>query len=182
MRRLAVAQLGSADLDAGEFRARVVDLTVRNTVPAGLRAAAEVNPKHATKLLSAAERCEREGTPDALEDARQAARTASNDGGDISDLADSDDDAAAAYAAHLAYVTASADSVAFAVDIVDVDVIEAAMLVGYSAYYAALAASITTDQRLKDLALARDRVLGNYVDGIVAVLVEMRAPGTAWVH
>jgi hypothetical protein len=191
MRRLAVAQLGSAALDAGEFRARVVDFTIRNTVPAGLRAAAEVNPKHATRLLSAAERCEREATPDALEDARQAARAASHRADDISDPAetddisnpaDTDDDAAAAYAAHLAYATSSADSVAFAVDAVDVDVIEAAMLTGYAVYYAAMAASITTDQSLKDLALARDRALASYIDGIVAVLVEMRAPGTAWVQ
>jgi hypothetical protein len=191
MRRLAVAQLGSAALDAGEFRTRVVDLTVRTTVPAGLRASAEVNPKHAARLLSAAERCEREGTPEALEEARQAARAASHraddnselaDTDETSDLSDTDDDAAAAYAAHLTYVTSSADSVAFAIDAVEVDVIEAAMLASYAAYYAAMAASVMTDQPLKDLALARDRVLANYIDGIVAVLIEMRAPGTAWVH
>src|SRR5262245_5287442 len=162
MRRLAIAQLGSAALDAGEFRTRVVNLTVRTTVSAGLRAAAEVNPTHAARLLSAAERCEREGTPEALEEARQAARAASNRADETSDLADADDDAAAAYAAHLTYVTSSADSVAFAIDAVEVDVIEAAMLAGYAAYYAAMAAAVMTDQPLKDLALARDRVLANY--------------------
>jgi hypothetical protein len=181
MRRLAVAQLGSVALDAADFRARVVDFTVRQTVPAGLRAAAAVNPKHATSLLDAAERCERDGTSAALETARQAARAASNDSEDVEDLAENDD-AATAYAAYRAYGTSSADSAAFAADAVDVDVIDAATLAGYAAYYAALATSITTDQSAKNLAFARDHVLAHFVDGIVAVLVDMRAPGTEWVH
>ena len=181
-RRLAVAQLGSVALDAADFRSRVVDFTVRQTVPAALRAAAAVNPKHATSLLNAAEKCEHEGSSEALENARQVARAAAaNETEDVPNLAENDDDAAAAYAAYLFYMTSSADSAAFAADAVDVDVIEAAMLAGYAAYYAALATSITADQPARQLAMARDRILADYVDGVVGVLVQMRAPGTAWV-
>src|SRR5262245_37323772 len=47
LRRLAVAQLGSAGvLDDEEFRRRVVEMTIRRAVPVGLRAAARVNPKY----------------------------------------------------------------------------------------------------------------------------------------
>src|SRR5215204_5817588 len=58
MRRLAIAQLGSASLDAEDFRARVLELTIRRALPSALRGAAGVNPKHATALFYAAEQCE----------------------------------------------------------------------------------------------------------------------------
>ena len=59
LRRLAVAQLGSAGvLDDRDFVRRVVDMTIRKAVPAGLRAAARVNPKHAGALELAAAKCE----------------------------------------------------------------------------------------------------------------------------
>jgi hypothetical protein len=169
-------------LAAPDFRSRIVDLTIRQTLPAGLRAAGEVNPKHRETLLSAAERCEQDGTSDALEHARQSARAAADDTEDVSDLVATGDDAAYAYVTHLAYVTASADSIACALETIDEDVIEAATLAGYAAYYAALAGSVMTDRPALSVALARDRVLADYVDGIVGVLVEMRTPGSAWVH
>jgi hypothetical protein len=77
LRRLAVAQLGSAGvLDDREFVRRVADMTIRKTVPAGLRSAAKVNPKHADALESAAVRCEAEGSRASCENARLVARTA----------------------------------------------------------------------------------------------------------
>ena len=55
LRRLAVAQLGSAGvLDDREFMRRVAEMTIRKAVPIGLRAAAKLNPKHATALEAAA--------------------------------------------------------------------------------------------------------------------------------
>src|SRR3989442_1060627 len=46
LRRLAVAQLGSAGvLDDKEFAWRVVEMTTRKAVPVGLRAAAKRNPE-----------------------------------------------------------------------------------------------------------------------------------------
>ena len=75
LRRLAVAQLGSAGvLDETEFRRRVVAMTIRKAVPVGLRAAASINPKHAEALEAAAVRCEQKGTREACEHARQVAR------------------------------------------------------------------------------------------------------------
>jgi hypothetical protein len=75
LRRLAVAQLGSAGVvDDREFQRRVVDMTIRKAVPMGLRAAARVNPKFAERLEFAAVRCEQDGTREACENARQAAR------------------------------------------------------------------------------------------------------------
>ena len=58
LRRLAVAQLGSAGvLDDRAFVTRVVEMTIRKAVPAGLRSAAKVNPMHAVDLEAAAVRC-----------------------------------------------------------------------------------------------------------------------------
>ena len=80
LRRLAVAQLGSAGvLDDRVFRARVVEMTIRRAVPIGLRAAARLNPKHAEALEAAAGRCEREGTRAACQHARQIAADAAAD-------------------------------------------------------------------------------------------------------
>lgn len=57
LRRLAVAQLGSAGvLDDLDFVRRVVAMTIRKSVPASLRAAASCNPSHAEALEAAAVR------------------------------------------------------------------------------------------------------------------------------
>jgi hypothetical protein len=77
LRRLALAQLGSAGvLDDREFVRRVVDMTIRRSLPAGLRAAAGVNPKHADALEAAAARCERGGTRESCQHAGDVAREA----------------------------------------------------------------------------------------------------------
>jgi hypothetical protein len=120
LRRLAVAQLGSKDvLDDAEFVRRVVEMTIRKSVPAALRSAAKVNPKHAETLETAAVRCEREGTRESA----QAARTAA---------------AAAAYAtadaaAYAAYAAADAVDAAYAAD----DAVDAAYAVDAYAVAAA---------------------------------------------
>jgi len=182
MRRLAIAQLGSASLDAEDFRARVLELTIRRALPSALRGAAGVNPKHATALFYAAEQCEDSGTPEAVEHARQAARSASNDIDEVSDLRDTEDEAAVEYLTHVAYVTAAADAAAFAADAVAADVVEAVALAGYSAYYAALTTASIDHQSAKRASSARDRIFAEYAEGIVSVLIAMRTPGSVWVH
>ena len=100
LRRLAVAQLGSADvLDEKEFIRRVVDLVIRKQVPIALRAAAKIHndSNHKAKLLDAASRCEKEGTKDAARAAYAAARAAADD--------------AAYAAAYAAYAAATRTSV-----------------------------------------------------------------------
>jgi hypothetical protein len=74
---LALAQLGSRDaLDDQEFTRRVVEMTIRVSVPSALRCAAKLNPKHSDALESAAVRCEREGTQDSARAAYAAAYAA----------------------------------------------------------------------------------------------------------
>ncbi len=106
LRRLGVAQLGSAGvLDEQEFVRRVVEMTIRKSLPLALRASAKLNPKHADKLEAAAMRCEAEGTREAAQHAKEIAYAAS-----AADAAASASaaDAAAADAASAADAAASA--------------------------------------------------------------------------
>src|SRR3990167_3857813 len=111
LRRLAVAQLGSAGvLDDRAFVTRLVEMTIRKAVPAALRAAAKVNPKHAADLEAAAVWCEQEGTREAARNGERVARAASA----YADAAyaDAAADAAAVAAAYAAYADAAADAAA----------------------------------------------------------------------
>jgi hypothetical protein len=166
LRRLALAQLGSAGvLDEKEFVRRVVDVTIRRAVPAGLRSAARVNPKHADALEAAAVRCERECTREACEHARQIARAA----------------AAAAYAAAAAAAAAYADAAAAAAAYADAaaaaaadaDAAADAAAAAYAAAYAAAAADEAADA-------AGDQSLATYAEWVVDILIDMKAPGCAW--
>ena len=79
MRRLAIAQLGSADtLDDAAFIKRASDLAIHTYVPLALRAAASIHNDNAHKaaLEAAAVRCEEEGTRAAASNAAYAARAA----------------------------------------------------------------------------------------------------------
>jgi len=162
LRRLAVAQLGSAGaLDEGEFIRRVVEMTIRKAVPVALRSAATVNPKHADQLEAAAVRCEVEGTRESALAAQKIAASAAADAA-AADAAD----AAAAYAAddYDAYASASAaaSAAAAAADAAD----------------AAAAAAYAADDY--DAARARDRALAEYAEWVVEILIDMNAPGCQW--
>jgi hypothetical protein len=131
LRRLALAQLGSAGvLDDREFVRRVVDVTIRRAVPAGLRSAAKVNPAHVVDLEAAAVRCEQEGTRDACLQARSVARAAG----------------AAAYAA----ADAAADAAAYAAAAAAADA--AAYAAAYAAADAAADAAAARDRSLAEYA------------------------------
>ena len=76
MRRLAIAQLGSAGvLDEKEFTRRCADLAIRSCVPSALRAAAKIqkDEKHRAALLNIADRCERDGGVENVREARKVA-------------------------------------------------------------------------------------------------------------
>src|SRR5215207_7704115 len=76
LRRLAVAQLGSAGvLDDREFATRVAESVIRKQVPLALRAAAclQKEGRHERGLLTAADECERYGTRAAANAAYAAA-------------------------------------------------------------------------------------------------------------
>jgi hypothetical protein len=153
LRRLAVAQLGSkGHLDEAEFRTRIVDLAFRKSVPAALRSAAAIckDEKHKAALCEAANRCERDGTQQAVIDARAVAKAADAD-------ADAAADAAAA-----AYAAADADA--------DADAVADAAADADAAAYAAADAA----------ADARDKSLADYAEAVVQILIDMKAPGCEW--
>ena len=128
LRRLAVAQLGSAGvLNDEEFVGRVVDMTIRHAVPSGLRSAARVNLQHADALEAAAVLCEKEGTREAARNGERVAR--------------------AAHYASAAYAAAA------------------------SAADAAAAAAAASNAR------TRNRVLAEYAEHVVQILIDMKAPG-----
>lgn len=158
LRRLAVAQLGSAGaLDERKFRRRVVDMTIRRAVPVGLRAAATVNPQHAQALEAAAVRCEREGTRKSCAAAQSAASAA---------------EAAAYYAdAAAGYAYASAASASSA---------SAASAADAGAYYADAAACAAAAADSARTPGGRDRVLAQYAEWVVEILIDMQAPGCQW--
>jgi len=160
LRRLAVAQLGSAGvLDEAVFIQRVVDMTIRKAVPVGLRAAARVNPAFADRLEAAAVRCATEGT-------REACRAAE----DVA--ADARRAAASAAAADAAYAASAA-------------AYSAARAAAYSAARAADAASAAADAASAAAYsaagdAARDRVLAQYAEWVVEILCDLTAPGCQW--
>ncbi len=142
LRRLAVAQLGSAGaIDDGEFMRRVAEITIRKAVPIGLRVAVKRNPTHAKALEAAAVRCEREGTREACQHAREIA---------------SDAYAAASDATYAAYAAAT-----------------------YAAYAATAATDAASAATAAATAAARtcDRVLADYAEWVVQILIQMNAPG-----
>ena len=159
LRRLAVAQLGSLGvLDDAEFRCRVVDVTIRKVVPLGLRATATRNPKHAEALEAAAVRCEQEGTREAAQNGERVARA----------VADAYD---AAYAYEAAEAVVAAYAAAYAAD--------AAADVAVAAYYAAAYAAEAAAEAADD-AEAQDRVLSQFAEWVVEILIDMNAPGCQW--
>lgn len=80
MRKLAIAQLGSDQIDQVEFAKYVSEQTIRRIVPLALLAAARAVPKHAKALMAAAKRCRREGTLEAASAAYSAAYSAASAG------------------------------------------------------------------------------------------------------
>ena len=155
LRRLAVAQLGSRDvLDDREFVKRVATLTIRLSVPVALRAAASVheNPKHQEALREAANKCEREPTPESAREARLVAQEAQKAAATTAAAR-----AAAAAGAAAAYTAAYATMGAAA---------------AYTAPY-----TYTTTYASAD---ARDKLLADFAEGVVQILIEMNAPGCEW--
>jgi aminopeptidase N len=170
LRRLAVAQLGSAGiLNEAEFTRLIIDNALGSTVPRALRIAASVqrDPKHKAALIEAASRCERERSRKAASDALATASAANAAAACAAAAcaacaADADANAAAAYAA-AACANANANANADA----------AANAAAYAANAANAAANAHADA-------ARDQSLATYAEEVVQILVEMRAPGCQW--
>lgn len=186
LRRLAIAQLGSESLDQVEFVKRVALLTVNKAVPIALRAAASLHPneKHKQSLEQAALNCEQaqdNAAANAANAARAAAYAADDAARAVANVA-----ANAANAANVANV--AADAAARAVSHAAAD----------AAYVAARAANVAADAVARAVAdvvdavartvartvaraaadaAARDKVLADYAEAVVQILIEMNAPG-----
>jgi hypothetical protein len=176
LRRLAVAQLGSANvLDDKEFTKRVVDLAIRKSVLEALRSAASIckDAHKQTAMLDAAKRCEIEGTREACLEAKNAADAAyaanaaaayaAADAAAYADAADAADAAAdaAAYANAAAYAAYAADAANAAANAADA---------AYAAAYADAADA------------ARDKSLADFCESVVQILIDMNAPGCQWLY
>lgn len=161
LRRLGVAQLGSAGvLDEREFSRRVAEMTIRRVVPIALRAAAGRVPHHAAALEAAAVRCEHEGTS-------AAARTAAH----AADVATAMIAAQVATHAACEAERAAWDAAAYADDVADA--------VAHAAVAAAATAGAVSCIATADPSAA-DRILGDFAEWVVAILMEMGAPGCQW--
>jgi hypothetical protein len=169
LRRLAVAQLGSAGvIDDKEFAKRCAELAIRKWVPIALRAAASIqkDATHKAALLAAASKCEAEGTRASALEARKAAAAAY-----AADAAAYAAAAANAYADAAAAAAYAADAAAYAAD---ADAAAAA----YAANAAANAADAANAAAAKKA--ARDKSLAEFAEDVVQILISMNAPGCQW--
>jgi hypothetical protein len=182
LRRLAVAQLGSAgELDDKEFVRRLADLAIRKSVPFALRAVAShrLEDKHKAALLSVAARCEKEGTKQAAFEAKtvvgiaDAVSTAAHASADAATAAAATADAA--YAAADAAAYAPADAAAYAATAA-----VAAVSASYAAYTAVAAVSASYAVYTADATVTVDKLLEEYAEDVVQILIEMKAPGCQW--
>ena len=169
LRRLALAQLGSSGvLDEQDFVRRVSRLAIQSCVPQALRAAARLfKGEKKSALLNAADLCERDPTVENARAARSAADAAA-----AAAAAYAAADAAADAAAAAAYAAADAAAYAYAAD--------AAAAAAYAYAYAAAAAADAAAYAADAAYAARDQSLAAFAEGVVQILIEMKAPGCQW--
>lgn len=168
LRRLAIAALGSRGvLDEVEFVRRVARLAIQTCVPTALRAVAQRRAgEQRERLLHAADLCEREPTRNNALKARAAAYAYAAD--------------AAEAAAHAAFAAAYADAgAAFAAT---ADAAAAAAYVAAYADAAAADASVNAALKSAEARAAYDDALATFAERVVHVLIDMDAPGCAFLH
>ena len=175
LRRLAIVQLGSKDtVDPIDFAKRVSTMTIQTIVPFALRnAAKKARGKHKTTLSDIANDCEQSPTIDNARDAAAAADAAAYAAHAYAAYAAADaaaeaaaDAAAADAAADAAYAAAAYAAYAYA---------------AYAAAYAAYAAAYAADAAAAAAAAAdAEKVLIDFAERVVQILIEMKAPGVQW--
>jgi len=191
MRRLAIAQLGTADtLNSVEFASRVAIMTVRTVVPAALRKVADHAPNDATALRAAADQCEVVMDLDAARSAAFAAR----DAGDMAAAA-----AAAVYCAVCA-VRSAAVAIYFVAHLfVDINInataadmrseimgeLQSLGLLGHQG--PPVISIICVIHRATSAVCNTARVLGEpilvqFAENVTQILIDMGAPGTQFLY
>lgn len=156
MRRLAIAQLGSAGtLDEFEFASRIERAVIQTQVPMALRSAASLCIfSNQLKLLETANLCEWDPIRDNAIAARQVAYYVSLN----------------VLPSAFYVVQAAVEAAAFAVEILPVSI-------KYAAHAVAHAAAAVT---YADQSTPRDKVFADFAESIVQILVDMKAPGCQW--
>jgi hypothetical protein len=186
LRRLAIAQLGSAGaLDEGQFVARCAQLAIQTCVPSALREATRVcREPHKTRMLVIAERCEREPTRKNAIEARNEANAAAYAAA-YADAAYAYADAAyaAAYDAYVACADAAcADAYAACADADAADCADCADA-AYAADAACAACAYAADACAAAYAAdASNKLLEDFAEGVVQILIDMKAPGVQWLY
>jgi len=188
LRRLALVQLGSAGtLDEKEFVARCAMLSIRTCVPVALRAAAtRFEGEKSDALLEAANRCEAEPTLENAWHAREAAFCAAHADAAYAAAAAADAaDAAstASTASKAAFRAARSDSAyaaAASANAAAVASANAASAADAAASYAASYAAEATASAADASAFGADKILSDFAEGVVQILIDMDVPGVQW--
>jgi hypothetical protein len=183
LRRLAVAQLGSAGhLDEREFVQRVLAHAIGIIAPLALRSASFIlkNEGYKAALLEAAMRCEKEKTTQAVYDAGELAAGAALDARDARDALAARGAIDAAAAAVAVIVDASGRA-AWQTPVVCSDLVTIACCYASNASAAHAAEAYANPARAAaEATYARDSVLSDYAEAIVRILIEMKTPGCQW--
>ena len=169
LRRLAIVQLGSSEIDDNEFARRVVEMTIRKIIPIAMRAAALIHPmpEHKLALENSALLCEKEGTKSAAESAKSAAESAKSAAWSAAWSAESAKSAAwsAAWSAAEYAAESAAESAESAA--------ESAKYAAWSAWSAESAKSAAESAK----SAAKDQVLADFAEAVVQIAIEMKMPG-----
>lgn len=184
LRRLAVAQLGSkGELDEKAFVRMLVDHALCVSTPLALRSAASVqkDPKHKQAMLDAANRCEAEGTRDAAHAARDVAREAKRAADAATYAAATAAADAATYAAAATYAVATAvATAAYADAVATAAYADVATDAATDAATAAATAAVATYVATAAYGKVYDKVLADYAEAVVQMLIKLKAPGCEW--
>jgi hypothetical protein len=175
LREIAIAQLGSNEIDQREFARRVTLKVIQQIIPIALRSVVKAVPAHEVALNAAATACEVAAdfasAKLAIGRAREISAQARSSA--YADAADAAYDAAdAAYAA-----TAAAADAAYAATAAAA---YAAADAAYAATAAAAYAAAAADAAAYAAADARLRILKMVADIGVSVLKELACKGTQW--
>jgi len=174
LRRLALAQLGSTGvLDQFNFAHRISESVIRKQVPIALRAAASLlSGKSRTDLIAAAFLCEEKGTQDAVCHAMAVVYTTTDDARATSYVATAAQ-AAACAAANVANRAAAEAA------ILSINGVSAARTAAHAAAASAYAVGISLETS-SSAAHTTDKVLGDFAEDVVKILIAMNAPGCQW--
>ncbi|AMV25463.1 hypothetical protein VT84_13780 [Gemmata sp. SH-PL17] len=178
MRRLAVAQLGSDQIDQARFAGMLAWLTIKRVLPRALRNAAKIHPiaEHQAALEASAKGCEESTTESAAESAASAARSAASAARSAASAAAS----AAWSAAWSAAASAARSAASAAASAAWSAAWSAAASAARSAASAAASAARSAESAARSAASAAESAeLHHFADVILTALRECGCPGVA---